>query len=230
MALLFWLALLAVYLALKWTFRHGLMPAWLAYPWCKLHFMVWDVLVHAANRYFGYRSEPWKEVRPGLWLGMYVLASHVPTLKALGITRVLNLQAENIGPVAAFSEAGIEQLYIPVIDHCEPTPEQIEEGVRFIERAAADGQGVYVHCQGEQVCLGHRRLSLTRRTRIRTHTIAAGHGRSAAIVFAFLCHTEVHHSPAQHNVQLHASWRVRPGLHKQPSINRFLDKRRKAKN
>lgn len=148
MSWLVWLLLVAVYWSLKWSFKNALMPKWLALPWGSVHFAIWDVLVRAAHRVYGFRAAPWKEIRPGLWLGKYVLASHVPALKALGIKRVLNLQAENVGPVAAYREAGIEQLYLPVIDHCEPSPEQIEEGVCFIERAIADGHGCYVHCQG----------------------------------------------------------------------------------
>lgn len=112
--------------------------------------------------------------------------------------RVLNLQDEYGGPVDAYARAEIHQLRLPVVDHFEPSHAQIVEGVGFIEKAQLDGAGVYIHCQG-------------------------GHGRSAAIVFAWLCRCDQSKSPLTHNQELYSKWRVRTGLHSQPSITRFLN-------
>lgn len=130
-----------------------------------------------------------------------MLAVHVPQLHALHIRRVLNMQDENSGPTAAYTAHGMEQLHLPVVDHHEPTLEQIGRGVRFIEQAQRDGVGVYIHCQG-------------------------GHGRSAAIVFAWMCVMEQHKTPQRHNTELDSVWRVRKTLHHQPHVNSFIAARR----
>lgn len=121
----------------------------------------------------------------------------MPLLHSLGVRRVLNMQDEYCGPLEALREFGMEQLRLPTVDHFEPTPEQITKGVEFITKAQNDGVGVYVNCQG-------------------------GHGRSAAIVFAWLCLHEPHKEPSRHNSELNDSWRVRTSLHSQPHVNTFL--------
>jgi atypical dual specificity phosphatase len=83
-----------------------------------------------------------------VWLGKCVLARHVPVLRQLGITRVLNLQDEYRGPEEAYGKNGIEQLWLPVVDHMEPSEEQLHQGVEFVQQALDEGRKVYVHCQG----------------------------------------------------------------------------------
>lgn len=197
------IAVVILYAALKYLFRKGLLPLPIAQVWGRVHFSVWRFVLEALYPY--YRAKPWKEVRPNVFLGKCLLSRHVPVIKKLGITRVLNLQDEYEGPVEAYKKHGIEQLYIPVVDHLEPSSEQIHQGVEFIERALADNTSVYVHCQG-------------------------GHGRSAAIVFGLLAHeAHPHKTPEAVNKDLRGQWKVRPGLHKQPSVVKFL-KEKKERN
>lgn len=184
----------------RFTFKNALMPVVIARPWGRFHFACWWPLLWLLYR-FGHRVTPWKEIRPGVWLGKCLLPDHLPVIKRLGITRILNLQDENVGPTMI---PGLSQLHVPVIDHMEPTPQQIEIGVAYIEGALRDGTGVYVHCQG-------------------------GHGRSAAIVFAWLCREEQHKTPMQHNAEIYATWKVRKGLHSQPSVTRFLNQQSENK-
>jgi len=92
-----------------------------------------------------------------------VLAGHVATLHQDGVRAVVNLQAENRGPLEAYAalKPPIEQLWLPVIDHTEPSVDQLEQAVAFIRRHQGRGERVLVHCKG-------------------------GHGRSAAVAAAWL--------------------------------------------
>lgn len=82
-------------------------------------------------------------------------------LKDIGITGIINTMHEYGGNLKALQTFDIEQLYLPVVDHYAPTLEQTEQGVVFIQRHLDAGGAVLVHCKG-------------------------GHGRSAAIGFAWL--------------------------------------------
>ena len=84
-------------------------------------------------------------INPAVRLGKTPLPYHVPVMKKLGITKVINLQDEYEGPKREYERMGIEQLYMPVVDHFEPSEEQIERGVQFIEKAIEEDTGVYVH-------------------------------------------------------------------------------------
>lgn len=196
--------LAALYGVCRHLFKKARLPLPFARVWGRVHFAVWLQVLRLLTRYWGYRKRPWAEISPGVWLGKCPLEQHVPLLLQLGVRRVLNLQDEYAGPVEAYRAAGIEQLRIPVVDHYEPTPEQIEMGVSFIERSLEEGKGVYCHCQG-------------------------GHGRSAAIVFALMVHQSgEHHEPTSReriNKHLSGRWRVREKLHSQVSIMHFLKKR-----
>jgi hypothetical protein len=52
------------------------------------------------------------------------------------------------GPIEAYKKNGIEQLYIPVVDHYEPSIEQLHRAVEFLQRSLKENRKVYVHCQG----------------------------------------------------------------------------------
>ena len=106
------------------------------------------------------------------------------------------MMAEREGPVTAFAAAGIEQLRLAVIDHDEPSPGQLERAVAFIQRHSKDGNKVLVHCK-------------------------AGHGRSAAVAFAWLLHQNPKASLVA--IQAHLSHRrkVRKALFKQKSVVTF---------
>lgn len=193
------LVLFGISFVLKRLFKNALLPVPIARVFGRYNFFWWYYVLYVGY-FLGLRVRPWKEIRPRVFLGKCPLPMHVRDFRALQITRVLNLQDEYSGPLDAYDSANIEQLHLPTIDHMEPSEEQIAEGVRFIERAQRDKTGVYIHCQG-------------------------GHGRSAAIVFAWLCRTEEHKTPAKHNYEMSQSWSVRKSLHSQPSITKFLNKK-----
>eukprot|EP00746_Dinoflagellata_sp_MGD_P142619 gnl/MRDRNA2_/MRDRNA2_75553_c0_seq1.p1 gnl/MRDRNA2_/MRDRNA2_75553_c0~~gnl/MRDRNA2_/MRDRNA2_75553_c0_seq1.p1 ORF type:complete len:143 (+),score=18.40 gnl/MRDRNA2_/MRDRNA2_75553_c0_seq1:270-698(+) len=55
----------------------------------------------------------------------------------------------------------MQHVWLPTIDHCEPSIQDIIKGVEFIEDQSRRQQRVYVHCK-------------------------AGHGRSAAVAYAWM--------------------------------------------
>ena len=69
------------------------------------------------------------------------------------------------GPTASYDRLGIEELWLPTADHFEPSVKDLERAVEFVKFHQALGNKVYIHCR-------------------------AGHGRSAAAVFAWLLSKE----------------------------------------
>ena len=55
----------------------------------------------------------------------------------LRVGGVINLMDEWQGPVAAYSKYGIEQLWLPTIDHVEPSVSSMEMAVEFIKKIRA---------------------------------------------------------------------------------------------
>jgi len=107
------------------------------------------------------RRRWWDWIDDAVLLGALPLCRYVPELQRLGIGAVLNTCREWRGPVDAYRAAGIEELYLPITDFTPPSLEQVRAGVAFIQRHAAAGRKVYVHCK-------------------------AGRGRSATIVLCYL--------------------------------------------
>ncbi|CAM9444143.1 unnamed protein product [Phaeothamnion confervicola] len=79
-----------------------------------------------------------------IMLGAAPLAAlgHVEVLHNLGVVGVVNMCAEYNGPVAQYRKFGIEQLWLPTVDHFEPSAEDLQRAVRFIQKfsAAKDGK------------------------------------------------------------------------------------------
>jgi len=133
------------------------------------------------------------------WLGSAPLewAGHVDELTAKGITGVVNLCDEYSGPQEAYQRAGIQQLHLPVIDHCEPSLEQIKEALAFMEEHSRRGGQALVHCKG-------------------------GHGRSAAVAFCWL----LKHDPDACSIEaaqdrLSSLRKVRKNLGEQLNVRAF---------
>ena len=117
-------------------------------------------------------------------------------VRQFNVRGVVNMCDEYRGPVSSYKKLGIEQLRLPTVDHFEPSFEDLKKAVEFIQKYEAEGGRVYVHCR-------------------------AGHGRSAAAVFAWLLYKEPLADPIDLNEKLCAMRNVRKGLWKQPNINKF---------
>jgi atypical dual specificity phosphatase len=100
--------------------------------------------------HFGYG-----EVADGLLIGAYPQdADDVATLRAAGVTRVLNLvQDVEYDPggrdacVTALAGAGIEEHRVEIVDYGNLPPDDLERATRIGLDWLARGERVYVHCR-----------------------------------------------------------------------------------
>jgi len=67
-------------------------------------------------------------------------------LEKFGITGTVNLRFEFDDSLHGLSLK--DYCYLPVINDCAPTLEQLNNGVTFIRQVIAKGGKVYIHCQG----------------------------------------------------------------------------------
>jgi atypical dual specificity phosphatase len=116
--------------------------------------------------------------------------------KQFGVRGVVNMCDEYHGPISSYKRLGIEQLRLPTVDHFEPSVDDLKKAVAFIQKHEARGGRVYVHCR-------------------------AGHGRSAAAVFAWLMYKEPLADLVDLNQKFCVMRNVRKSLWKQPNINAF---------
>lgn len=112
--------------------------------------------------------------------------------RALGVGAVLDLTCEL--PENRVMRAGGRYLCLPVLDNTEPTPEQLRRAVDWLAENLAAGS-VYVHC-------------------------AAGYGRSATVLVAYLLSTGVVGSVDEGIAYLRAK---RPGVRLNRSQRRVLE-------
>lgn len=68
---------------------------------------------------------------------------------------VVNLCAEYQGPDKHYERLGMKHLRIPTTDHFEPTANDMQKAVAFIQAHRERGEKVYVHCRA-----GHGELSM----------------------------------------------------------------------
>jgi atypical dual specificity phosphatase len=113
-----------------------------------------------------------------------------------GVRGVVNMCKEYRGPTRQYEKLGMKELWLPTVDHFEPSVEDLKTAVSFIESYKAKGHRVYVHCR-------------------------AGHGRSAAAVFAYLLNQDLSADLQQLNAELCQIRNVRKGLWKQPNVKAF---------
>jgi len=117
-----------------------------------------------------------------------------------GVKAVINMCEEWRGPVRQYKKLGIDELWLPTVDHIEPSQEDLISAVSFIKRHEAQGNTVYVHCR-------------------------AGHGRSGAAVFAWMLHKNYPvKDPQKLNADLRLIRKVRPNLWKQPNVSSLYNR------
>ena len=118
---------------------------------------------------------------------------------------VINLCEEYKGPTKIYDQMGIQELWLPTTDHFEPSVGDLIKAVKFIQQykdentARETPERVYIHCR-------------------------AGHGRSAAVVYAWLLSQErdiENVDMKRLNEKLSSLRNVRTGLWKQPNVNKF---------
>lgn len=119
------------------------------------------------------------------------------SLHHMGVRGVINLCDEFRGPQRKYANLGVEELWLPTIDHFEPSVEDLCTAIQFIERYKARGERVYVHCK-------------------------AGHGRSAAVVFCWLATQMPDLEPEAITRKILIRRKMRKRVHMQNSVALFL--------
>ena len=145
----------------------------------------------------------WSRVDEVLFLGAVPLQGwlfkHAEELYNNGVRAVVNCQDEYAGPVQSYKRLGIKQLHLPIVDHVEPSVNQLHEAVAFIDQYSLSKDTtiaqVYCHCKG-------------------------GHGRSAAIAICWLMHKHGL-DPIQAQERLNGIRQVRKKLYQQPNVLEF---------
>jgi len=117
-----------------------------------------------------------------------------------GVRGVINMCEEYEGPTKQYKNLNMRELRLPTVDHFEPSLEDMKTAVAFIREYEQNNIGkVYVHCR-------------------------AGHGKSAAIVLAWLMSKSEDLDSLDLemlNSQLCELRDVRKTLFKQPNVNEF---------
>ena len=133
----------------------------------------------------------------------FALLNYPSTLKnEYGVTGVINMCKEWRGPTKRYQHLGIEELYLPTVDHFEPSQEDLISALSFLQRHEAKGNSVYVHCR-------------------------AGHGRSGAVAYAWALlkgYPESVEDPETLNADLRKIRKIRPGLWKQPNLRALRER------
>ena len=75
------------------------------------------------------------------FVGLLLVAE---SLSKLGVTGVVNMCYEYSGPKNSYSSLGIKQLHIPVVDHYEPSVDDLLAATEFITNHQKQGGRVYV--------------------------------------------------------------------------------------
>ena len=164
---------------------------------CSSRFFLWSCMGFTACNQKCIKKGWWQEIDDKVYVGAVPLKclGHVRKLADLGVRGVVNTMDEYRGPIDAYESFGIEQLHLPVIDHMAPSFDQTVQGVDFIQRIVNSGGSVLIHCKG-------------------------GHGRSAAIGFAWLLkNRQMTLEEAQKHIR--SRRRVRKKLFRQAELIRF---------
>ena len=106
------------------------------------------------------KENPCDEILPGLYLGRKLWSWDHALLTQRNISAIVDITAE--WSEANFILKNCAYLSIPVLDMCPPTLIQLRQAISWIDKEVLQ-HGVFVHC-------------------------AAGHGRSATLVAAYLLH------------------------------------------
>lgn len=186
-------ALLIAFIVPYVLFQNHLLPSSLNKLASKFYF--WPTLPLTMLRKWLNGGSYWDEMDKNVIIGAAPLPWHIPQLKELGVTAVINMQYEYDGPVEAYKTAGIKHIRLPTEDHVEPSTVCLKTAIEFIEQQVKENAEakVYVHCK-------------------------AGHGRSAAAVLVWLAYKHPEKSLQTLNEFMLSIRHVRSKLYLQPNV------------
>ncbi|MGH2461851.1 MAG: protein-tyrosine phosphatase family protein [Chloroflexota bacterium] len=96
-------------------------------------------------------------VADDLAIGSQVMSDEWLLVGAAGVGAIVDCRAEASDPADLLASLGIAFLHLPTRDCGDFNPEQVREGVAWVEQRLAEGRRVLVHCQagkGRSVLIG----------------------------------------------------------------------------
>ena len=144
---LFWLIVVLFFIILAFlAYKKGLYPKPIQGAINVVSFYP-QLLLLKLKYQCGLKQEPWNWMDDTVLMGQMPIEQHVQKLSNMGVRYAVNLcYIYNIEQI--YSKYGIEQLWLPTLDHYEPSLQDINSGVDLIQKARAEGAKVYVHCKG----------------------------------------------------------------------------------
>lgn len=89
----------------------------------------------------------WDIIDESFLLGGALMFDHdIERLQRQGVGALINLCAERQDNPYRLSAASIDYLWLPVIDTCAPTLQQIDHGLAWLHHQRHRGHRIYVHC------------------------------------------------------------------------------------
>ena len=88
----------------------------------------------------------WDIIDEHFVLGGAMMFDDLDRLQGEGVAAVLNLCAERPDNRRRLHEAGLEYLWLPVVDVCPPSFDQIVQGIVWIEQQLQHNRTIYIHC------------------------------------------------------------------------------------
>ncbi|MDO6526029.1 diacylglycerol kinase family protein [Motilimonas sp. 1_MG-2023] len=116
--------------------------------WVKLILLPYLVGAQLYNSFMRlYDSVPAiQQITPNLYLAARLFPSDIETLKAEGVTAILDVTSEFDGFNWSAEQEGLYYLNIPILDHFSPTEAQLQHAIRWIGAQHKLKQKVVVHC------------------------------------------------------------------------------------
>ena len=140
----------------------------------------------------------WNHIDDRVIVGAYPFSRDVPAMYDAGVKAVVNTCEEYAGPVEEYAKYDIEQLRIPTTDFTHPKFNDVQNAVEFVEKHAAKGRTVYIHCK-------------------------AGRARSATIALCWLMKYRGMSMQQGQEALLKARPHINPRLTQRPVVQQFAE-------
>lgn len=88
----------------------------------------------------------WDAIDEHFYLGGALMFDDIERLQRQGVAAVVNLCAERQDDEQRLAEAQMVYLWLPVLDMCAPSLEQIDLGMRWMQHQRQCNHVIYVHC------------------------------------------------------------------------------------
>lgn len=88
----------------------------------------------------------WDAIDEHFYLGGALMFDDIERLQRQGVSAIVNLCAERRDDEQRLAAANMSYLWLPVLDMCAPSFEQLEQGMKWIQHARHRNHVIYVHC------------------------------------------------------------------------------------